>query len=86
MTKDEFRAWAIERGFSPEGATSGQGSWSKGKGDSLGKGDSRYILRSSGYIRERRPLGRFSRWQRVSSHKYAEVERGPDGRLHRAAR
>ena len=81
MTKDEFLEWALGRGFTAEGAISGIGNWAKGRGNSVGKGDVRYILGIYTYIKERRPMGKFTRWQRLYSRKYSDVSTDASGKL-----
>ncbi len=81
MTKNEFIEWAKGRGFTPEGAISGIGNWTKGRGESLGKGDRRYVLQKTQYVKEMRPMGKFTRWQKVACVKYEEVCVGQDGKL-----
>jgi len=84
MNREQFKTWALGRGYTPDGATSGCGNWAKGRGDALGKGDTRYILAVNTFAKEVRPMGRFTKWQKVSVRKYAEMHIDADGKLARA--
>ena len=71
MTKDDFRAWLIRRGYTPEGAISNNGGcWAKGVGESYGKGHKRYILLKTLAKCEKRAPANYSRWEPAGNRIY----------------
>jgi hypothetical protein len=71
MTKKDFEAWAIGRGFTNRAAEAAQGNRCA-PANSLGKENRRYVLRESGYIKQTR-MTQYCSWQTVSQHDYTDV-------------